>query len=1048
MSEHFDRLTVFAVGDAKIVTPVGILTPAAETVFATALYVVFEGCKPLARTNIEEMMWPKVPRAQAGHRLRQTLLKLRQSELPLTAIGKTHIKLGQTVVATDFANWCEEDLDRTLSQRGSLIPFAGFAPTFSSNFAEWLDQQKALVVSRVAHSLLTRIGSLRLRGDWSLVEYLSSSLLTIDPLNEEAILALAESKAMRGSKQDAQKLLDGYLRDTEKNGSSITVQAKLLRRRIADHYNALIPPTSDAPLIGRTATMEKLTTTMHHAKHSITQCVVLVGDAGIGKTRLISEVSKFAGLQGFLSVRVNVRPSYHQRPLSTFISLVPTLQTLPGAIGCSAETLRFLDLLTKHEPRRDGKANDAGDSVWTFGGVQRALFDLIDAVSEESPLMVQIEDGHWMDEASLEVLQDLIQRLKTRRVLIAITARSLPDAWQNSVNEPIQIVNVPPLSDPESHQLVSQLLSQSTRAGTSAHGEWCVRVAEGNPYFLGELANHWLEGGTNRHMPHSLSALLNQRISRLDASSLQVLQTCALLENNSTLARIEAVLEHDAHVLLRSINNLGSADMIVAESSDDARSEGRISTKHELLANVALTQLSPPAKRFLHRRIGQVLERDIDIHFSAETLWDCAKHWQLAGDNRHAWSLATSCAVHLMNVGLPSGAFNAYGRALAFCTTDDERIEVLSGAATAAYRMSAWGELRETIAKVRLLQSRTSKDSSPHDDLELMDLRAQWQTLEWDQVLKSALACLRCQDASASHRAEAGVMALMLLGFQSDQKAIVECYQEIESLAQASSVTEVTKLKASMVFHTNFGQIDSGVEAARNLVRELRDAGDIGELFRANCNAGVACRVAGLFDEAVSFFSNALEVADEHNLPAAKQRAIPLIANMDLEIGKVDDALNWYAQLCDIPLDASDRYAFVEREALAVRLALCLGNADEARKHVPMTFDEAASDPIYHRRTYNLALRLAAMMACNDSISDDAIEKLAESFSKSKASLHQAFSAFVLYVALRKQRQAQRAQQTLQDYEREHRREPWPAPRHLLETLERTCGLATQRDVT
>jgi tetratricopeptide (TPR) repeat protein len=971
---------------------------------------------------------------------------LRQAGLPLIADGKTHIKLGPTSLVTDFADWCEEDLDRTLTRRGSLIPFAGFTPTFSPTFAEWLDQQKTIVVSRVAHSLLARIANVRLRGDWSLVEQLSSSLLTIDPFNEEAILALAESKAMRGSKHDAQQLLDGYLRDTEKT-SSITIQAKLLRRRIADHYNTLVPPSEDPPLIGRTASMEKLTTTLQHARRSITRCIVLVGEAGIGKTRLISELSKFAALQGFLSVRVNVRPSYHQRPLSTFVSLVPTLQTLPGAIGCSAETLRFLDLLTKHEPRRDGKTSDAGDPVWTFGGVQRALFDLIDAVSEESPLMVQIEDGHWMDEASLEVLQDLIQRLKTRRVLVAVTARSLPDTWDNSLNDATQIVNVPALSEAESRELVAQLLSSSTRLGTLAYSDWCARVAEGNPYFLAELANHWLEGGTNRDMPPSLSALLNQRISRLDLDSLQVLQTCALLENNSTLARIEAVLEHDAHALLRSINNLGSADMIVAESSGDARSEGRISTKHELLSNVALTQLSSPAKRFLHRRIGQVLERDVDIHFSAETLWDCAKHWQLAGDNKHAWSLATSCAVHLMNVGLPNGALDAYRRALAFCTTDDEKIQVLSGAATAAYRMSAWGELRETIAKVRQLQSRTSKDTSNHDDLELMDLRAQWQTLEWDQVLNAALHCLNCAEASASHRAEAGVMALMLLGFQSDKKAIVECFKTIESLAQSGSVSELTKLKASMVFHTNFGHIDKGIEAARTLVRELGSAGDIGELFRANCNAGVACRVAGLFDEAMSLFSNALEIADKHNLPAAKQRAIPLIANMLLEIGKVEDARNWYAQLCDIPLDASDRFAFVEREAIAVRLALCLGNASDAREHVPMTFEEAIRDPIYHRRTYNLALRIAAMMACNESLSNESVEKLAESFSKSRASVHQAFSAFVLHVALTKLGQRSRAQRLLHDYETKHRREPWPAPRHVVENLERICGLVNRREV-
>ncbi len=164
----------------------------------------------------------------------------------------------------------------------------------------------------------------------------------------------------------------------------------------------------------------------------------------------------------------------------------------------------------------------------------------------------------------------------------------------------------------------------------------------------------------------------------------------------------------------------------MSESVDSpAPSSERIASRHELLSNVALMQLTPPARRFLHRRIGQVLETEIDEHYSASTLWDCAKHWQLAGDHRRAWQLATSCAAHLMKVGLPTAAAQAYEKALAFCSTDNERLDVLSAQAAAYYRTSGWLSLRETIAKVRPLQRRCNPNCSTHDELELMDLRAQ-----------------------------------------------------------------------------------------------------------------------------------------------------------------------------------------------------------------------------------------------------------------------------------------------------------------------------------
>jgi hypothetical protein len=132
------------------------------------------------------------------------------------------------------------------------------------------------------------------------------------------------------------------------------------------------------------------------------------------------------------------------------------------------------------------------------------------------------------------------------------------------------------------------------------------------------------------------------------------------------------------------------AGMIVSELPEEAQSGGeRLASRHELLSNVALMQLTPPARRFLHRRIGKVLEAEIDDHYSAATLWDCAKHWQLAGDHAHAWHLATSCAAHLMKIGLPTAAAQAYQQSLNFCSTDNERLDVLSAQAVAFYSTAA-----------------------------------------------------------------------------------------------------------------------------------------------------------------------------------------------------------------------------------------------------------------------------------------------------------------------------------------------------------------------
>src|SRR4029079_8607393 len=100
--------------------------------------------------------------------------------------------------------------------------------------------------------------------------------------------------------------------------------------------------------------------------------LLLKGEAGIGKTRLIAELSRFSKLQGFKTIRINCRPNYQHRPLSAFVELVPLLRALPGAIGCSPENLQFLDRLTRHQPNRQGALMETTDPAWIFGGIQRA----------------------------------------------------------------------------------------------------------------------------------------------------------------------------------------------------------------------------------------------------------------------------------------------------------------------------------------------------------------------------------------------------------------------------------------------------------------------------------------------------------------------------------------------------------------------------------------------------------------------------------------------------------------------------------------------------
>ncbi|MDO8500833.1 MAG: AAA family ATPase [Gemmatimonadaceae bacterium] len=1034
-------IRLFVLGDARIETPVRQIEPTATMVFAAALYLILQGNNSVTRRELELILWPGIAAVSASHRLRQTIHRLRRSGIAVDSIGKTRIKLGHSVIISDFVDFIENRAPSEQAQRDNLVLLPGYEPRFSPRYLDWLDDRKRDIGSQIATVLVEAIAKHRSAAQWAQVESVATTLSQVEPFNEQVTIALAESFAMRGSKLQAVRILDAYLDEVGHHNGDLGRQAALMKRRIAGNAVPQTDPESnDAPFIGRTGVLSELGSMLSTTRAGSGQTCLVLGEAGIGKSRVLAEFSRFAALKGVSVQRVHCRPSHKSRPLSLFVELAPALRGLRGAIGCSPDTLAYIDRLTQHRPLNETTHETDSGSEWVYGRVQRALFDIVDAVSEETPLVIHIEDVHWLDATSSQVLGDMIAWARSRAVLFALTGREPPEAWEDNFPDWIRTIVLTPLDSKDANELVLSMARKRGRVINSDDGAWCVRVGEGNPYFLQELAAHWVESGGAHEVPASLSALLDRRVDRLDRDSLQLLQTCALLENNSTLHRLELVLQYEAHRLLTSITTLGEAGMIVLEQDDrDGAARGRIASKHELLSNVALSRLSDPAKAFLHRRAGLVLEQEVDSLFSTSVLWDCAKHWHLAGDSQRGLSLALSCAHHLMKVGLPQAAADAYSKCLPLCTTDQQRSEVLEGETLASYRVSDWQRVRDLAAVVRTLKSRIRPNESTHDELELMDLRAEWQSLQWEEITRKATACLNASEATARHRVEAGIMAMMLLGFQGETHAMTATYDQVELLCSESDVAFSLRLESQMVFHTGFGDLAEGIRAAQALLLEQRTRGNVADLFRAHCNAAVTFRVAGLFDDAEQSLLQALQLAESHRLELSMVRALPMLANMALERGLIAEATSWFNRLTALNLHPSNRFGQLEIGAIGVRLALLVGDANEARRRIMLTRKEAQTDPIFHRRTYNCALQVATDLARDGATTADMLKSLTDAFDHSKKGLHQAFSACVLKVALASAGQSELAESLFNSYTAEHRREPWPVPEHLLASLTRVA---------
>lgn len=1035
-------ISLHALGDACITTPLTKIEPSAEILFAATLYLIVERREPASRRAIQAILWPGAPDRIAAHRMRQTLLKLRQLGVPIELNGKGKIVLVAESVSVDYEEFlaARKGVERTSND--ALVMLPAYEPRFSEPFLEWLDAQKSEVNAQMTRVMLGIIARHRVKGEWIEAELNASRLLRFQPYNEEATLAMAEACAMRGGKLDAMQILDRYLSEVGRGPTDLRLPATIMRRRIADRMHPRAEAAiGESPLVGRGATMEQLGALLERSRDGRGQACLVWGDAGVGKSRLLAEFATFASLSGIPTQRVQCRPNDPQRPLSVFVDLVPGLRTMRGAIGCSPETFSYLDRLTKHKPTKIELRADEDDAEFVYAKVQQSLFDLVDAVSDEGCLIVLIEDVHWIDSTSAKVLREMVAWAADHSIFFAFTGRDQPEGWLAHMPDRLTEIHLPPLEAGPSKDVVLGVVRQHGREIDEKHLDWCVEVAEGNPYFLQELANHWVETGEQQEVPSSLAAVLNDRISRLSPDTLQLLQTCAVLENNSTLERIEKVLGYEPHQMLRAINELGSAGMLMIEASEAGKNVAdRVFSRHDLLSNAVLARLTAPAQAFLHRRVGAILEKEIGEDRSAAILWDAAKHWQLAGDVGRAFELARSCARHLMDVGLPNGAAEAYEKSLAYCSTLEERLEILIGQAHAYYRSSSWEQVSDVVRQARRIMLEVDPNHDLHDELELMALRAEWRRLRLDHTVEKALACLHEPSATPQHRVEAGSLALMLLDQSCEQDAMPNVYELIDRLSQHKGVTTAARLEAAVVYHTVCGDLDTALQAARALVAEERNSDNTGNLFRSLCNAAVPLRTAGLFDEAESALLEALSVAKEHKTDLALPLALHLLASMALERGRTDDATRWYESLKCRPGKRHDKYHIIEIRALGARLALLQDRPAVARRLAPSKMSVIRHEPLVFRRTYQAALYVAIEIADGRIPSNSSLRILEDAHLQSRRSTHQAFAAYTLYVGLKAAGHSRHGKRLLTEYLNRYRREPWPAPEHLLITLERHLG--------
>ncbi len=493
-------------------------------------------------------------------------------------------------------------------------------------------------------------------------------------------------------------------------------------------------------LIGRTPHLAMLQLGMEQVQGGKGQVALLCGEAGIGKSRLVAELKTEAFARGFQLLQGNCFPTDLSFPYAPLLDLLRSIfltsstAQVEALVGPFArefapllpEVVHLFPNLTVLPPLPSLDPEQEKRRLFA------ALAHFFLSQAAEQPLLLVVEDLHWSDDTSLELLQYLARRCATQPLLVLLTYRS--DELRPALSHWLAELDREHLG----HEVV---LTRLTRSETSAmlraifalerpvqaaFLDAIYTLTEGNPFFIEEILKSLIAAGEisyahgawdrkplgELHIPRSIADAVHQRSDHLSGSARQLLVLAAVAGRRFDFAVLQQVTHYDEQQLLTLMKELMSAQLVVEESAE------QFAFRHALTRQAIYAELLVRERKALHRTIAETMEY---LYAGAleEHLADLAYHFSEAGVFEKALSYAQQAGERAQRLYATRAAIEQYTRAL------DAARELPLAPPAALYH--ARGQAYETLGDFE--QARHDYEQALEAAHEAHDDVAEWQSL-------------------------------------------------------------------------------------------------------------------------------------------------------------------------------------------------------------------------------------------------------------------------------------------------------------------------------
>jgi len=415
--------------------------------------------------------------------------------------------------------------------------------------------------------------------------------------------------------------------------------------------------------IGRAPHLDAFERSLAEAVDGRGQTLLVAGEAGVGKSRLVAEARGRAALRGMAVLEGHCFESQRALPYAPLIDLLRTAASGEGpgsstrerlveAIGPGAHELARI-LPEMAPPEAGGAATGAsGHSEQEKHRLFRALADGISRLAAVRPALVIVEDAHWSDDASLDFLADLARQVARLPILLLVTYRD------DEVSPALSTL----LAGLDRQRLAAELrLARLGRAevgdmvrsigglGLPVRGgllDAVYALTDGNPFYVEEVLRSLASAGAadgqegdgafDRNplgllrVPRSVRDAVERRMASLSPAGRRLLSLAAVAGQRFDVGLLAELTGHDEPALIEAIKELLAAGLVVEESAD------RFAFRHALTREAVLAGVLARERKAIHRAIGEAIEQadgasvtaldaqaaDLAHHFSEAEEWE------------------------------------------------------------------------------------------------------------------------------------------------------------------------------------------------------------------------------------------------------------------------------------------------------------------------------------------------------------------------------------------------------------------------------------------